>query len=149
VARFKEFRFPVAVRWVGGKRVTASVPGKPALDVATPPEFKGGVEGVWSPEDALVAAAATCFGVTLVATCDRSEVPLVDFAVDGVGVIGPRADGRLGFTSIDLHAAIETAPGEEAAMRDAAERAERTCFVSQALSIPVTLALEVRARAAA
>ncbi|HSL65051.1 MAG TPA: OsmC family protein [Gaiellaceae bacterium] len=149
MARFKEFRFPVAVRWGGGKRVVASVAGKPELEVATPPEFKGGFEGLWSPEDALVAAAATCFGVTLVAVCDRAEVPLRDFTIDGVGLMGGREDDTFGFTAIELTAAIETEPGYEVAMNEAAERAEAGCFVSQALSVPVRLELDVRARVAA
>ncbi|HSC91955.1 MAG TPA: OsmC family protein [Gaiellaceae bacterium] len=149
MSRFKEFRFPVAVRWAGGKRVAASVAGKPALEVATPPEFRSEIEGVWSPEDALVAAAATCYAVTLVAVCERAGVPLRDQSVDAVGVMGGREDGTFGFTAIELAATIETEPGHEGAMRAAAEQAESGCFVSQALSIPVRLALDVRARAAA
>ena len=47
---FKEHRFPVSVHWVGGRLTSASSPGKPDLQVATPPDFKGGIAGVWSPE---------------------------------------------------------------------------------------------------
>ena len=54
----QDISFPVAVTWVGGRLVRASVPGKRSIEIATPPEFKGTDEGVWSPEDFLIAAAA-------------------------------------------------------------------------------------------
>ncbi len=37
----KAFRFPVSVRWRGGRLTRVSVAGKPSLEVATPPEFRG------------------------------------------------------------------------------------------------------------
>ena len=57
----KDFRYKVGVAWEGGRMTSVSSPEKPELSVATPPEFKNGVHGVWSPEDFLVAAAASCF----------------------------------------------------------------------------------------
>ena len=49
-----EHRFPVSVHWLSGRLTNATIDGKDDLLVATPPEFKGGIEGVWSPEDLLV-----------------------------------------------------------------------------------------------
>ena len=66
-ASAKTLVFPLSVRWIEGRRTVVSVCGKDDLEVATPPEFKGGVEGVWSPEDLLVGSIASCFAVTLVA----------------------------------------------------------------------------------
>jgi hypothetical protein len=51
MSAFKAYRFPVSVKWREGRRTQASAPGKPEPEVATPPEFKGGIAGVWSPED--------------------------------------------------------------------------------------------------
>jgi hypothetical protein len=69
----KTHLFPVSVRWVGGKVTCAAVDGMQELPVATPPEFNGGVEGVRSPEDLLVASAATCFTVTMVSAATASS----------------------------------------------------------------------------
>ena len=49
----KAYTFPASVRWLSGGVTQASVLGKHDLRVATPLEFRGGVEGVWSPEDLL------------------------------------------------------------------------------------------------
>ena len=63
----KDFRYRVGVNWEDGRITTVTSPDKPDLTVATPPEFKNGVPGVWSPEDLLVASVASCYAVTLVA----------------------------------------------------------------------------------
>ena len=142
----KNLRFPVSVTWVGGRLVRAGVPGKPWLEVATPPEFKGTDPDVWSPEDLLVGAAASCFTVTFLAVAERRGITVHDVAVDGVGRMGLGEDGRLAFLGVDLTAHVVTAAGQEQAAVEAARQAERGCFVSQALSIEVRL--ETLARAA-
>jgi organic hydroperoxide reductase OsmC/OhrA len=139
----RELAFPVSIEWVEGRLVRASVEGKDGLDVATPPEFLGGIEGVWSPEDLLVAAAASCFAVTFVAVAEHRSVPVRGLAVEGVGRMAIR-DGRLGFVGVDLRAEIETDPEQLEPARSAARRAEDGCFVSAALEIPVRLEVEVR-----
>ena len=149
MARARTHRFPVGVRWLEGKLTVASVPGKEPLRVATPPEFNGGVEGVWSPEDLFVGAIASCFAVTLVSALGRRQVPLGSLEVAGTGEVGPRADGRYGFTAVALDVAIETEPGREQEAREAALDAERTCLVAVSLDTPVEVTVTVRRAAAA
>ena len=145
MARAKHFEFPAGVEWEGGSMTVASVAGKQDLDVATPPEFGGEAEGVWSPEDLLVASAATCFAVTLAAIVRHRTIPLLSLHVDGNGHVGPRDDGRLGFTSIELEVTAETDSADAVTQLEAAiERAERGCLVAMALSIPVNVRATVR-----
>ncbi len=142
---FREFLFPVALEWPGGRRVVAHAEGKPPVEIATPPEFRDGIEGVWSPEDLLVAATASCFMVTFVAAAARRELELADLEVEAVGRLGRRDDGTFGFTAIDLRVEIETAPGQVEEMHEAARAAESGCLVAAALSVPVELDLRVHA----
>jgi organic hydroperoxide reductase OsmC/OhrA len=141
---FKDHRFPVAVRWVGGRLTIASSSGKPDLQVATAPDFSGGIAGVWSPEDLLVTSLAACFAVTLVALAERRRLPLRDLDVQGTGHVGKREDGRFGFVVVELEAEIETDPGLESAVQEAAHAAEQQCLVALALDVPVHLAARVR-----
>jgi hypothetical protein len=46
----KDYRFTVRTHGATRRIVTAESGENPALAVATPPEFRGGVAGVWSPE---------------------------------------------------------------------------------------------------
>jgi organic hydroperoxide reductase OsmC/OhrA len=143
-ANAKIYDFPLSVRWLAGRRTVAAVPGKDDLEVATPPEFKGGIEGVWSPEDLLVGSVATCFTVTLVAVAERRSVPLRGLDVGASGRVTHRDDGRFGFTEVVLEVGLATDPGFEQAAVEAAEAAERGCLVAASLDFPVRLELEVR-----
>ena len=140
MARAKQFQFRAGVEWTGGPMTLATVAGKPDLDVATPAEFGSGVAGVWSPEDLLVASAATCFAVTLSAIARRRALLLRSMQIDGTGHVGPRDDGQLGFTSIELDVIVEAESAASLAdVEIAVEHAERGCLIAMALSIPVNV----------
>ena len=140
----KDFRYKVGVAWEGGRLTNVTSPDKPELTVATPPEFKNGVPGVWSPEDLLVASVASCYAVTLVAVAERRDLPLHDLEVSGTGHLTIRDDGRLGFVAIEITAAIKTDEVSLEAMERTAHYAERACLVSMALDVPVHLEAVVR-----
>ena len=132
----KRFRFPASVHWLGGRLTRATAHGKPDLEVATPPEFKGGLEGIWSPEELLVASVASCFTVTLAAVAERSGVELDSIDVDGLGYIERDSDGRFKFDSIKL--AVEIGSDEDAlSLERIVAHSERLCIVSLALDVPV------------
>ncbi len=141
----KTFRYPVSVFWQGGRVTRASAFDKPDLRVATPPEFRGGVPGVWSPEELLVAATASCFSLTLTAVAEKMQVPLLRLEVTGTGHLSKRDDGRFGFTAIELDVHLETATGHAAERaEEAAMIAEERCLVAMALDVPVHVNLEAR-----
>jgi organic hydroperoxide reductase OsmC/OhrA len=140
----KDFRYRVGVDWEAGRITTVTSPDKPDLTVATPPEFKNGVPGVWSPEDLLVASVASCYAVTLVAVAERRELPVHELEVSGTGHLTTRDDGRLGFIAIELTARIETEALALEAMKRAAKHAKRACLVSMALEVPVHVEAVVR-----
>jgi organic hydroperoxide reductase OsmC/OhrA len=141
----KDYRYKVDVVWEGDRLTSVSSPDKPEIEVATPPEFKGGVPGVWSPEDLLIASVASCFTVTLVAVLERRDLPLHWLNVSGTGHITARDDGRFGFVAIELTTAIETEEASVDAVRRSAKYAERACLVSTALDVSVHVDVVVRA----
>lgn len=142
--RPKEFRFPLAVTWAGGRRVLAKVDGKPTIAVAPPTVFRGTDPSVWSPEDMLVGAAASCLAVTFTGLAAREGLVYAELRVEGYGVCGTRRDGRFGFTRLFLSLALETAPDDAARARALAEKAEETCLVSASLAFPVEVVIEIR-----
>jgi organic hydroperoxide reductase OsmC/OhrA len=140
----KEMQFPVWVRWRGGRLVNAEAGGRDGLELATPPQFTGGLAGYWSPEDLLVAATASCFALTLAAVAERRETPLLDATVTATGRISRRADGRFGFAGIEIEAELETIAGGEDAVRSAARAAEQRCLVAHALDLPVAVTVHTK-----
>ncbi|HVA30872.1 MAG TPA: OsmC family protein [Gaiellaceae bacterium] len=142
--RPKEFHFPLSVEWTGEQRVAARVDGKAAIEIASPPVFHGTDASAWSPEDFFVAAAASCLAVTFAGLAQRAGVPFTRLLVDGDGVVGKRADGRFGFTRLQLRLEVETGASDETRARELAETAERACLVSASLDLPVDTVIEVK-----
>jgi organic hydroperoxide reductase OsmC/OhrA len=139
----KEMQFPVSIRWRGGRLVEAHARDKEGLALATPPEFRSGLAGYWTPEDLVVTSAASCFALTLAAVADRHDVPLLDATITATGHMSRRDDGNFGFTVIEVDAVLETIPGGEEAVRRAATEAEKRCLVSRALDVPVHVAVAI------
>ena len=143
--RYREFRFPVEIAWEAGKRTIARVDGKPPLPIATPPEFRGTDPHMWSPEDALVAAAGSCLAVTIAALAEREKLPLISLAVKADGVVGRRPDGKFGFVRIDQTVEMTTDADHEDAARALVAKAEDGCLVTVSLDLPVQTTVNVRA----
>ena len=139
----KSHRFPVTASLREGRLTDVTAAGKPDLEVATPPGFKGGIEGVWSPEELLVGSLASCFAVTFVAIAERAPVTFDVLRVEGVGHVERRADGRVGFVSIEIDVHAEVAAGHVHDAEVAARRAEELCIVSLALDVPVQIEVQV------
>jgi organic hydroperoxide reductase OsmC/OhrA len=146
---FKDYTFRVSAvpRRHGIVRVITG--DKPPLEVATPVEFRNGLPGYWSPEDMLVAATASCYALTFRAVAHRRGVPFDDLEVTGKGHVTRRADGRFGFTLVELHVSVAADLERAEAVTDIAHAAERACIVGRALEIPVELELDVRTHAPA
>ena len=144
--RHKEFRFPVAIDWTGGRRTTARVDGKSPLAIATPPVFRGTDPDLWSPEDAFVAAAGSCLAVTIAALAERDGITLHELSVVAEGVVGRRPDGRFGFVRIDQTVVVELDADHEIAAAALVAKAEDTCLVTVSLDLPVETHVEIRPR---
>jgi organic hydroperoxide reductase OsmC/OhrA len=140
--RSKEVHFPLMVEWIGGRRVSAHVRDKRAIEVAPPPEFRGTDPTTWSPEDFFVAAAASCLAVTFTGLAERAGLAYTGLRIDADGVCGMRVDGRFGFTRLLLRLEIET-EADEADARALATKAEETCLVSASLDVPVETVIDV------
>jgi organic hydroperoxide reductase OsmC/OhrA len=142
-----DFRFPVELSWPGGRRVVATAPGKPSLEIATPVELKGEWPDRWSPEDVLVAAVASCYAVTLVAIASRTQTPMHELAIRAEGTVGREGREPFGFKTIRLDVTATTDAGCESELAAATERAEAACIVSNALRIPVSADVTIRVAA--
>ena len=139
----KSHRFPVTASWKEGRLTGLTAADKPDLEAATPPEFKGGIDGVWSPEELLVGSLASCFVVTFVAIAERIPVTFDTLRVDGVGHVERRTDGRVGFVSIELNVHAEVPAKDVHEVEIASRRAKELCIVSLALDVPLQVEIEV------
>jgi len=136
--RAKSYKYVASVRWTGEKKGTMAVAGKPSVEVATPPEFKGH-EGIWSPEDLFVASVNSCIMTTFLAFAERAGLRFETFESEAEGLL-EFVDGKFLFTKVVVRPRIALQPGEDP--RKAEEilhKADRNCLVSNSLRTEVVL----------
>jgi organic hydroperoxide reductase OsmC/OhrA len=137
-------RYGVRADREGPQSLSLEAPGKPLLHVATPPDFRNDVPGVWTPEELLIGSLAACFELTVAAIADYKGVPLHAVRVDATGHV-ERKDSRYRFLLIELDVDLETDAGHESDAEHVAEVAKDRCIVGSALDVPVRLSVETRA----
>ena len=65
--------YEVGLAWTDHRVGTLTPPGLPdTIQVATPPQFPKGMEGIWSPEHLFVAAINSCYMTTFLAIAENS-----------------------------------------------------------------------------
>jgi len=136
--RSKTYTYRTKVRWTERKIGRIAAAGKPDIQVATPPEFKGH-EGIWSPEDLFVASANICLMTTFLAFAERAGLAFTIYESDAEGRL-ELVEGKFQFTTITLTPTLTLKPGEEASKaREILEKAEANCLISNSMKCQVRL----------
>lgn len=136
--RPKSYKYPTSVRWTGEKKGALTVAGKPPVEVATPPEFKGH-EGIWSPEDLFVAAVNSCIMTTFLAFAGRAGLAFEGYESEAEGAL-EFVDDRLVFTKIVVRPRVTLRPGADRKQaEEILHKAEKNCLVSNSLRTEVIL----------
>lgn len=101
----------------------------------------GGSEKLPNPEEALVAAVASCHLLTFLAIAQRRGLIVAAYDCEGVGTLGKNDDGRMAVTRIRLVPRIEFAgeTPDAAALEKLHASAHRNCFIANSISCPVDI----------
>lgn len=136
--RGKVYTYHTSVKWTEQRKGVISCAGKPDIQVATPPEFKGH-EGIWSPEDLFVASANICVMTTFLAVAERAGLAFRSYESSAEGRL-ELVDGKFQFTEIILKPVITLPPGGDAAKaKELIEKAEANCLISNSMKARVHL----------
>ena len=128
----KTYHYDVVVRWESAKRGVLSVDGKPHLEVASPPEFRGH-PGIWSPEDLIVAAVNACTMTTFLSAAQRRNLTLLAYESAATGTL-EMAEGKFRFTRIVLKPRIVvTRPEDWKVALEAFHEAEAGCLIANSV----------------
>ncbi|HAO45620.1 MAG TPA: OsmC family protein [Ferruginibacter sp.] len=71
------------------------------IEVATPPEFAGGVPDKWSPEHLFLSSLCSCLMTTFLAIAEKKRLQVCNFECSSIGQV-KLYEGHLEFTTIDL-----------------------------------------------
>ncbi len=136
----QEHHYNVDLAWKEGRIGTLSSKElNSEIEVATPPEFSGGVEGIWSPEHLFTAAVSSCFMTTFAAIAEYSKLEYTDLKVNAIGVMG-KEDGKFVMTEIKLKPTLFIT--DESKIDKAVRimtKAEEACLITRSIHTTVSL----------
>ena len=134
--------YETSVEWKEGKQALARCSGKPDIEVSTPPEF-GGPEGFWSPEDLQTGAVESCIMASSLFFLERGNIPFRSYRSKAVGTL-EKGPAGLVFSRIAVEVTLQLEnPAQAEAAHKAVVQAEKTCPLSNSLSCPVELSINV------
>jgi peroxiredoxin-like protein len=140
--RSKSYLYRTSVAWSGEKRGVAACEGKPDIEVATPPEFKGH-PGIWSPEDLFVTAVNSCVMTTFIAMAERAGLAFTSYRSEVEGTL-EKGESGFSFTKVVVrpHIGIGKAEDREKSL-ELIEKAEHSCLISNSIKAIVTIEPEI------
>ena len=114
--------------------------GRLTVPVSSSPAYKGNPDRL-DPEDALVAALASCHMLTFLAIAARKRLVVQAYADAAVGWLEMNAEGQMAVTRVELRPVVRFAPGTALSAADYAklhEKAHRDCFIANSVRTSVT-----------
>ena len=141
--------YDVKVSWTSDRKGTLSSPVlNESFEVATPPEFPGGMEGIWSPEHLFVASVNSCLMTTFLAISEFSKFEYESFTVDAKGKL-EKVDGKFMISEIELNPVLEiTDASKESKGLRIIEKAEAACLISNSIKTNIVMTPKIIVREA-
>jgi peroxiredoxin-like protein len=131
--KYKSFTYATGLTWIEGKIGTLVSDGKPALQISSPPEFKGNA-GMWTPEDLLVGAVEMCQMLTFLALVQKQQLSLVSYKSSAKGTL-EFIDGRYRFTHIIvIPSVVVEQPATEVDVQTLMREAHSRCLISNSIT---------------
>lgn len=137
--------YNVNLAWQSERTGTLTSPElKAGIEVATPPPFPKGIEGVWSPEHLLTAAVNSCFMTTFLAIAENSRLEFDSFDCSAKGKL-EQVEGKFLMTEIELIPVLKI---KKEADKEKAERilqkSEAACLISNSIKTKVHLSTIIK-----
>lgn len=137
--------YTVDVEWKDNRKGEMSSPElSQNIEVATPPQFPKGVEGVWSPEHLFTAAVNSCLMTTFLAIAENSKLEFSDFQCKSKGKL-EQVEGKFLMTEVILEPVVTIKNESE---REKAERvlqkSEANCLISNSVKSKITMIPQIK-----
>lgn len=130
-----EHSYDVHLSWKEGRVGELSSPGiHETIEVTTPPQFPGGVDGIWSPEHLYTASVVSCFFTSFAAIASYSKLKFSDLKIESSGVMIRNEEGKYIMSHVILKPVltIEDETKEQKAYR-ILEKAEEICLITRSI----------------
>jgi len=141
--KLRKFIYRTTVAWTEEKKGILCSSGKPTIEVATPPEFKGH-EGMWTPEELFVASVNICIKTTFLYYAQRDGFEFLSYDSDAEGVL-ERVENKFMFSEIKIRPKITVASDDQ--IKKAKELiglSEKNCLISNSIKSKVEIVPEIK-----
>ena len=138
------YTYEVNLKWTVNRKGTLSSPNLPQqIEVATPPDFPKGMEGIWTPEHLFLASVNGCLMTTFFAIAENSKLEFIRYESNAVCNIA-LIEGKLAITEIILKPKV-TIPHTQKQDRaiHILEMSKRECLISNAIKATILLEPEI------
>ncbi len=130
----------VNLKWNEGRIGELSSPElNSKIEIATPPQFPNGVDGIWSPEHLFTAAVNSCFMTTFLSIAENSRLEFTEFSCSAIGNLD-QIDGKFLITEIILNPVLLiTKEADRGKAEKVLEKSEKACLISNSIKSNVIL----------
>ena len=132
--------YNVNIEWTNSRKGIMSSPElKNSLEVATPPNFPKGEEGIWSPEHLYTGAVGSCFMTTFLSIAENSKLDFESLKIACKGIL-EQVERKLEMTKIIMQPVVTIKNEKD---RERAERilqkAEEACLISNSIKSQIEM----------
>ena len=137
--------YNVNLNWIADRKGQMASPElNDTIEVATPPQFPNGIEGIWSPEHLLTAAVVSCFMTTFLSIAENSKLEFTSFDCPAKGKL-EQVEGKFLMTEILMEPTLVITKESDT---DRAERilqkSEAACLISNSIKSKVTFISNIK-----
>jgi peroxiredoxin-like protein len=137
--------YNVDIEWKNERKGEMSSPElSQKIEVATPPQFPKGMDGIWSPEHLFTAAVSSCLMTTFLAIAENSKLEFSNFECKSKGKL-EQVEGKFLMTEVILEPIVTIKNESE---REKAERvlqkSEVNCLISNSVRSKITMIPQIK-----
>ncbi|SEW22939.1 peroxiredoxin, SACOL1771 subfamily [Chryseobacterium wanjuense] len=137
--------YNVDIEWKNERKGEMSSPElSQKIEVATPPQFPKGMDGIWSPEHLFTAAVSSCLMTTFLAIAENSKLEFSNFECKSKGKL-EQVEGKFLMTEVILEPIVTIKNESE---REKAERvlqkSEANCLISNSVRSKITMIPQIK-----
>jgi len=138
----RKFIYRTQVSWAEEKKGFLCSAGKPTIEIATPPEFKGH-EGMWTPEELFVASVNICIKTTFLHYAQKNNFEFLSYESEAEGTL-ERSGNQFMFSEIKVKPKILIkSNGQVEKARELIVLSEKNCLISNSIKTRVEVVPEI------
>jgi peroxiredoxin-like protein len=132
--------YNVDLNWISDRKGEIASPElNSKIEVATPPQFPKGIEGIWSPEHLFTAAVNSCFMTTFLSIAENSRLEFKSFSCNAKGKL-EQVEGKFLMTEVLLEPTLILVNEKDLEKAERIlQKSEAACLISNSIKSSVTL----------